>query len=58
MKGGQVLASFDFDELSDDDEAITLEDFLALLAAWREQVVASPSRTKFPETYRRNPMNA
>ena len=58
VKGGRVLASFDFDEPSDDDEAIGLEDFLALLATWREPVVASPSRTKFPETYRRNPMNA
>lgn len=34
-----------------------MEDFLALLAPWRERVVATPSRTKFPETYRRNPMN-
>ena len=58
VMGGRVLASFDYDEPSDDDEAIGLEDFLALLATWRERVVASPSRTKFPETYRRNPMNA
>lgn len=58
VKGGRVIASFDYDEPSDDDEAIALEDFLALLAAWRERVVASPSRTKFPQTYRRNPASA
>ena len=57
VKGGRVLASFDYDDPSDDDEAIGLKDFLALLAAWRERVVAAPSRTEFPETYRRNPMN-
>ena len=54
VKDGRVLASLDVDEPSDDDEAIALEDFLELLAEWRKRVVASPSRTKFPETYRRN----
>ena len=58
VKDGRVLAHFDYDTPSDDDDAIPLADFLALLSSWRERVVASLSRTSFPETYRRNPMNA
>ncbi len=58
VKDGRVLASFDYDEPSEDDDAITLADFLALLSSWRERVVASQSRTRCPETYRRNPMSA
>jgi hypothetical protein len=58
VKEGRVLASFDYDEPADDDDAIALADFLALLSSWRERVVASQSRTRFPETYRRNPMSA
>jgi hypothetical protein len=58
VKGGRVLASLDIDEPSDDDESIALEDFLSLLADWRKRVVASPSRGRFPETYRRNAASA
>lgn len=57
VKDGLVYASYDFDEPSDDDEAIPLRAFLELLSEWRRRVVESSSTTRFPNTYRRNPAN-
>jgi hypothetical protein len=44
------------DEPSDDDEAISLDDFLSLLATWRQRVLASTICEPHRETHRRNPM--
>jgi len=55
VREGRVLAAYDFDDPTEDDEALLLDAILSLLAAWRDRVVSSTSRTVFPETYRRNP---
>jgi hypothetical protein len=57
---GQVVASYDFADEGEATEAMDLDEFLALLAAWREKVVISASKatSPLPETYRRNPHRA
>ena len=54
---GQVVASYDFAHEDEPTEAMSLDEFLALLAAWREKVVISASKATapLPEMYRRNP---
>lgn len=56
VKAGRVFASIDIDDPTDEDESLSLEDFLSLLSAWRNRVVASNCGETYPETYRRNPM--
>jgi hypothetical protein len=53
-----VVASFDFDAEDETREAMPLEDFLDVVAEWRDRVLASASKsaTALPETYRRNPL--
>jgi hypothetical protein len=55
--GDEVEARWDFDEDEVPGERIAVDDFRALLTAWRDAVVASAgtSTAPFPETYRRNP---
>lgn len=57
VKSREVVAAFDFADETEAGETMALDDFLALLAAWREQVLlsSSTSREPLPETYRRNP---
>jgi hypothetical protein len=47
--------SLDIDEPTDEGEAMALNDFLNLLAAWRLRVLASTCGEQYPDTYRRNP---
>lgn len=56
VRAGRVLASLDIDDPTDEDESISLDDFVGLLSAWRGEVLASTSTQPHPETYRRNPM--
>lgn len=55
--GDTVVAKYDYDEDHEPGDALPLDDFLALLAAWRREVIeaGSTSTIPLPETYRRNP---
>lgn len=55
--GDTVVAKHEYDEDDEPGDALPLVDFLALLAAWRHQVIeaATASTSPLPETYRRNP---
>jgi hypothetical protein len=57
VRGGEVVANFDYDDEDEPGEALPLSDFLGLLRDWRDRVKASASSSTLalPETYRRNP---
>ncbi len=56
VRSGNVIASYDFSGENEPGEAVPLDEFLALLAQWRQRVIASSSTAPLPETYRRNPL--
>ena len=58
IEGRDVVAAYEFDPDENDAEYMPLDDFLGLLAEWREHVLAAGSHStiEFPETYRRNPI--
>lgn len=58
IEGRDVVAAYEFDPDENDAESMPLDNFLGLLAEWREHVLAAGSHStiEFPETYRRNPI--
>ena len=57
VRGGSVVASYEYADPDKAGETMPLTDFLELLAGWRRRVAdsASAAMAPLPETYRRNP---